>query len=117
MFVLDGRPAYRWEPVMRILRPLALFPLTLGLAVLVGDGSVEDAQQPTKQEKQLKRKMALEAAKAKLAANPAKPAEATPAKPVEAAPVPVKPAALGPIGPKDALLVAKMIDEQIVKKL
>jgi hypothetical protein len=91
---------------MKLLKPLALFILTLGLIVAFGDVSVEAAQL-TKQEKKLKRKLALEAKKAK-------PAPAAP----EAAPVPAKPAApLGPIGPQDALLVAKMIDEQIAKKL
>ena len=96
---------------MKLFRPLALFALTLGLAVILGDVTVEAAQQPTKQEKQLKRKLAIEAAKAKIA-------PADPAKAVKPEAAPLKAAVpMGPIGPKDAALVAKMIDEQIAKKL
>ena len=81
---------------MKLFRPLALFALTLGLAVVLGDVSVEAAQQPTKQEKQLKRKMLIEAAKAKIAATPAKPAD--PAKPPVAEPLKAA-LPMGPIGP------------------
>ena len=96
---------------MKLFRPLALFALTLGLAVILGDVTVEAAQQPTKQEKQLKRKLAIEAAKAKIA-------PADPAKAVKPEAAPLKAAVpMGPIGPKDAALVAKMIDVQIAKKL
>ena len=97
---------------MKLLRPVSLFALTLGLIVGFCDPSVEAAQQLTKQEKKEKRQKALAA---KIAAEEAKkPAPAAP----EAAPVPAKPVApLGPIGPKDASLVAKMIDEAIAKKL
>jgi len=91
---------------MRSFRPLALFALTLGLAVAVGDWTV-DAAQPAKQEKKNKNKNKR---KNKAAVQePAAPAiEAPPLKPL---------APLGPIGPKDALLVAKIIDEQIDQKL
>ena len=49
---------------MRILRTLALFALTLGLAVLLGDVTAT-AQQLTKAEKQAKRKLALKTPQAK----------------------------------------------------
>ena len=95
---------------MRMLRPLALFGLTLGLAVAFGDLSAA-AQQPTKAEKMAKRKAAL-------IAKSEKPADAKPGEKKPDVVAPVKPAApLGPIGPKDALLVAKMIDEQVSRKL
>ncbi len=95
---------------MRMLRPLALFGLTLGLAVAFGDLSAA-AQQPSKAEKMAKRKAAL-------IAKSEKPADAKPGEKKPDVVAPVKPAApLGPIGPKDALLVAKMIDEQVSRKL
>jgi hypothetical protein len=91
--------------MMRTFRPLALFTLTFGLAVVLGDLTV-DAAQPAKQEKKNKNRR-----KNKQAV----PVASEPPAPVAA---PLKPAApLGPIGPKDALLVAKMIDEQIARKL
>lgn len=91
---------------MKLLRPLALFAFTTGLAVLIGDPSVEAAQQPAKEK--LKAKL-----KNKKAAIPAAEPEGKYDPKIAAKPL----APLGPVGPKDAILVAKMIDEGIAKRL
>ncbi len=83
---------------MRNYRPLALFILTVGLASLLGDINVSAAPQ-TKKEKRLQKK--AEAAQAATPAN-----STTPVKPI-----------VGPVGPKDATALARLIDEQITKKL
>ena len=80
---------------MRIRRPLALFVLTAGLAVLLGDFTTA-ADTPAKQKNKKK----------------ADPQPAAPAKP--AAPGDAKPAA---VAPKDAAALAKLIDTQIDAKL
>ncbi|HEY2911291.1 MAG TPA: DUF1549 and DUF1553 domain-containing protein [Gemmataceae bacterium] len=93
---------------MKLFRPLALFAVTFGLAVLVGDVSV-GAQNQIKQQKKLKKNK-----------NKNKRKQADPP-PVVAEPEPLPPAKplppLPPPGPKDARLVAKMIDDAIAKKL
>jgi hypothetical protein len=96
---------------MKLLRPLAVFALTVGLAALLGDTTA--TAQLTKQEKKALR-LKLKAAKAAKEAAAAKsalpPASTTPSKPFV-------PALTGPVGPKDAEKLANLIDEQIDKKL
>ena len=88
---------------MKLLRPLCLFTLAMGLVVAIGDLSAEAAQ-PAKANKKANKKALV---------NPVVPEKAA-----EASKIPPKPLApLGPIGPKDAMLVAKMIDEGIAKRL
>lgn len=89
------------------LRPLGLFALTAGFAVLVGEWTPLEAQ--TKDEKKAKR-LAL---KNKLA-TPA-PVPATPAAPEKPAPPP-KPLT-PPLAAKDPVALAKFIDTHIEKKL
>ena len=85
---------------MRIYRALALFALTVGFATLVGDLTVA-ADPQTKKEKRL-----LKQNKQKDAANDAVPLSSGQVKPI-----------LGPVGPKDAVALAKLIDNAILKKL
>jgi len=84
-------------------RPLALFALTAGLAVLCGDFQGVDAQAP-KQGKKGKK------ADPTPAAPTTEPSESTPAKPLS-------PPKLTIPSDKDALAVAKLIDEEILRKL
>src|SRR5437899_4796331 len=87
---------------MRLIRPLGLFALTAGLAALLGTVSVEAAQLTKQEKKELRLKKKQEAA-------PAAKVESAPAKPVTIQ--------VGPVGPKDAAVLSRLIDEQIAKKL
>ena len=100
---------------MGLLRPLGLFALAMGLVVLIGDATAQqDAKEKLKEKIQEKLKQKL---KDKLKEKLKEKADAKPEKPAEAS-VPPKPVApLGPVGPKEAVAVAKMIDEAIAKKL
>ncbi len=92
---------------MHLRRPLALFVLTAGLAVLLGEVTTAD-DTPAKQKAEKKNK------KNKLVPPPADPAPARPPAPAEG-----KPAATLPPGPapKDPAAAAKFIDDEINKRL
>jgi hypothetical protein len=89
---------------MKLLRPLVLFALTLGLAVSLGD--LSEAAQPPAKEKRKNKQKKKEAPAAE--AKPAHPAPAAPAKPQPP---------LGPVGPQGARELARLIDDAIAKKL
>ena len=94
---------------MPLRRPITLFLLTVGLAVLLGETTTIADDTPAKVEKKNKKKPLPPEA-------PAKPAES---KPADTAPAPAKPApslAL-PVNAKDAAALAKLIDEQVRVKL
>ncbi len=83
-------------------RPLALFVLTAGLAVLCGDFRIADAQVP-KQGKKAKK---------------ADPTPTTPAEPTETTPAkPLNPPTLATPSTKDAAAIAKLIDDEVLRKL
>jgi hypothetical protein len=89
-------------------RPLALFALTAGFAVLVGDFTISDAQE--KPEKKRKKKVDP----------PAKPAAVAPADPAPARPAPAAkpvPGAPGTPAAKDPAALAKVIDAGVARKL
>jgi hypothetical protein len=88
---------------MKLLRPLCLFTVAMGLVIAIGDVSVS-AQDAKKEKKKDKKKLV----------QPAQP-EAKPAAEAKIAPKPLPP--LGPVGPKDATALAKIIDDAIAKKL
>jgi hypothetical protein len=91
---------------MRSCRPLALFALTVGFAILLGDATTVVGQIAQKEKKNRK--------KVDVATAPIPPSGNGPS--VTAPPAPVKPVA-SPVGPKDAAALTKLIDEHVTRKL